>query len=378
MSEISDKPEKCLATEPESQSVNPVDDVKSLRYLAEKVLSGVLDCEPPIGKPFNLVQIQNCAANQAFAVFPSIKAFIKNESNASFISGGIAGAVSRTVVSPFERAKILLQLQGPGTKHAYRGMFATILKMYRDEGWRGLYRGNLLNCIRIFPYSAVQYSVFEKVKQMILLRKPVGERELQFSERLLAGSIGGITSVLATYPLDLVRARITIQTASLAKLNKGKLADSPTVMGTFRDVYHNEGGITALYKGLVPTTLGVAPYVAINFALYEIIRDAMDNSTDDYSNPMWKLSAGAFSSFVGGVLIYPLDLLRKRYQVASMAGGELGFQYNSVSHALKCVFTNEGFFGAYKGLTANLYKIVPSMAVSWLCYDYLKGMIHKW
>lgn len=362
MSEASVKSEKHLATAPDTQS-SKKDSVKldgtGPQFLTEKPL----------------INIQRQAD---YAIFPSIKAFIKNESNASFISGGTAGAISRTVVSPFERAKILLQLQGPGSKHAYRGMFPTILKMYRDEGWLGLFRGNLLNCIRIFPYSAVQYSVFEKVKEAILLRKPEGERELQFSERLLAGSIGGITSVLATYPLDLVRARITIQTASLAKLNKGKLVDAPTVMGTIRDVYNNEGGFTALYKGLVPTTLGVAPYVAINFSLYEIIRDAMDNSPDDYSNPMWKLSAGAFSSFVGGVLIYPLDLLRKRYQVASMAGGELGFQYRSISHALVSVYTNEGFFGAYKGLTANLYKIVPSMAVSWLCYDSFKSIIHKW
>ena len=145
-----------------------------------------------------------------------------------------------------------------------------------------------------------------------------------------------------------------------------------------KDVYKNEGGILGLYRGIIPTTLGVAPYVAINFALYEKLREMMDSSPRDFSNPVWKLSAGAVSSFIGGVLIYPLDLLRKRYQVASMAGGELGFQYRSVAHALHSIFTTEGFFGAYKGLTANLYKIVPSMAVSWLCYDTLKDWINRW
>lgn len=305
-----------------------------------------------------------------------IKQFIKIDANASLISGGIAGAISRTVVSPFERAKILLQLQGPGFK-SYNGMFPTIFKMYAEEGWRGLFRGNLLNCIRIIPYSAVQYAVFEECKSIIMANKD-DSSELQVHERLLAGSAGGIASVAATYPLDLVRARITVQTASLAKLSKGRMVTPPGVIETLVEVYKHEGGLRALYKGIVPTTMGVAPYVAINFTLYEKIRDHMDNSPADYSNPVWKLSAGAFSSFVGGVLIYPLDLLRKRYQVASMAGGELGFQYSSVTRALISIFTNEGFFGAYKGLTANLYKIVPSMAVSWLCYDTLKDLIAKW
>ncbi|KAK6457130.1 mitochondrial ADP/ATP carrier protein [Scheffersomyces xylosifermentans] len=307
-----------------------------------------------------------------------IKNFIKNESNASFLAGGVAGAVSRTVVSPFERAKILLQLQGPGSNHAYNGMFPTIFKMYKDEGWKGLFRGNQLNCIRIFPYSAVQFAVFEKCKEIMLARRPDHRSQLNTSERLIAGSMGGIVSVAVTYPLDLVRARITIQTASLSKLNKGKLAKPPTVWGTLSGVYKYEGGFKALYKGIVPTTLGVAPYVAINFSLYEKLREYMDQSPKDYSNPMWKLSAGAFASFVGGVLIYPLDVLRKRFQVASMAEGELGFQYKSVTHALITMFKHEGFFGAYKGLTANLYKIVPSMAVSWLCYDTMKDAIHKW
>ncbi|KAI5960551.1 uncharacterized protein KGF55_004444 [Candida pseudojiufengensis] len=319
-------------------------------------------------------------------IYQDLKKFIKNDSNASFIAGGIAGAVSRTVVSPFERAKILLQLQGPGTNQAYHGMFPTIARMYKEEGWRGLFRGNTLNCIRIFPYSAVQFAVFEKCKDLIikyrnndhLNKAQINNNQLTGLERLFAGSIAGIASVAVTYPLDLVRARITVQTASLNKLKQGKLAKPPTVWGTLKDVYKNEGGFFALYRGIVPTTLGVAPYVAINFALYERLREYMIESPRDFSNPIWKLAAGAFSSFVGGVLIYPLDVLRKRYQVASMAGGELGFQYKSVSHALYSMFKHEGFFGAYKGLTANLYKIVPSMAVSWLCYDTLKSWIEKW
>lgn len=310
--------------------------------------------------------------------YAQAKLLIKVDSNASLIAGGIAGAVSRTIVSPFERAKILLQLQGAEAQKAYQGMFPTIWKMYKDEGWRGWFRGNTLNCVRIVPYSAVQFAVFEECKLLLLLYKPPDRRTLTEVDRLLAGSVGGICSVAATYPLDLVRARITVQTASLAKLHKAKLVQAPGVWDTLRDVYHNEGGVLALYKGIVPTTMGVAPYVAINFAMYEYLRDSMDESTHDFSNPLWKLGAGAFSSFVGGVLIYPLDLLRKRYQVASMAGGELGFQYGSVTQALKTIFQKEGFFGAYKGLTANLYKIVPLMAVSWLCYDTLKDAIAEW
>lgn len=310
--------------------------------------------------------------------FTELKSFIKNNSNASLIAGGVAGAVSRTVVSPFERAKILLQVQGPGSNQAYQGMLPTIMKMYKDEGWRGWFRGNTLNCIRIFPYSAIQFAVFENCKQYILLNNPRGSNELHDVERMISASLAGIVSVAATYPLDLVRARISVRTASLKNLNKGKLTQVPKVLDTIKEVYYKEGGIVALYKGILPTTLGVAPYVAINFTLYEEMREYMNNSPKDFSNPIWKLTAGAFASLVGGVLIYPLDVLRKRFQVASMSQGELGFHYTSVTQALTSMFKQEGFFGAYKGLTANLYKIVPSMAVSWFCYDTLRDLINAW
>ena len=129
----------------------------------------------------------------------------------------------------------------------------------------------------------------------------------------------------ATYPLDLVRSRLSIATATIALrpntsqpapipattssssaniprpalasayhtsvslspspsaatlvLNASKEAESAaqragrdqlTMMGMARKVMHEEGGVRALYKGLPATAFGVAPYVGINFAAYEV------------------------------------------------------------------------------------------------------------
>lgn len=34
----------------------------------------------------------------------------------------------------------------------------------------------------------------------------------------------------------------------------------------------DEGGVVGLYKGLSPTLLGIAPYVGLNFAVYETLK----------------------------------------------------------------------------------------------------------
>jgi len=45
-----------------------------------------------------------------------------------------------------------------------------------------------------------------------------------------------------------------------------------TIIGMTIQIMREEGGIRALYRGLIPTALGVAPYVGINFAAYEWFR----------------------------------------------------------------------------------------------------------
>ncbi|CDO92964.1 unnamed protein product [Kluyveromyces dobzhanskii CBS 2104] len=308
------------------------------------------------------------------------KQLAKKESSIAFVAGGIAGAVSRTVVSPFERVKILLQVQN--STSAYNGgIFNAVGQVYKEEGIAGLFRGNGLNCIRIFPYSAVQFVIYEWCKKHIFhIDGSVGKEQLLNWQRLTAGALCGGMSVLTTYPLDLVRTRLSIQTANLSKLSKSKAKDitkPPGVWTLLMKTYKEEGGIKGLYRGVYPTSLGVVPYVAINFAVYEQLKEFMP-TTDPHVANLYKLSMGAISGGVAQTLVYPFDLLRRRFQVLAMGGNELGFKYKSVSDALITIGKTEGLKGYYKGLTANLFKVIPSTAVSWLVYELVRDSMVEW
>ena len=85
---------------------------------------------------------------------------------ASFLAGGVAGAVSRTVVSPLERLKILFQIQSAGRTEYQMSVSKGLMKMWKEEGWRGFMRGNGTNCIRIVPYSAVQFGSYNFYKRV--------------------------------------------------------------------------------------------------------------------------------------------------------------------------------------------------------------------
>ena len=299
----------------------------------------------------------------------NLRAFVSTPFTAAFCAGGVAGAVSRTVVSPLERLKILYQVQSAGRNEYQMSVGKALGKMWRDEGWQGFMRGNGINCLRIVPYSAVQFGSFNLYKRTA--ENWTGHNLTSF-ERLLCGGVAGITSVTFTYPLDIVRTRLSIQTASFASLAKRE-GKPPGMWPTMKLMYQTEGGMSGLYRGILPTVAGVAPYVGLNFMVYESVRGYFTDVGE--TNPPWyrKLAAGAISGAIAQTCTYPFDVLRRRFQVNSMSG--MGYQYTSITQAITTILKEEGFLGLYKGIMPNLLKVAPSMASSWLSFELTRDFL---
>lgn len=47
----------------------------------------------------------------------------------------------------------------------------------------------------------------------------------------------------------------------------------------------------------------------------------------------------------------------------------MGYQYKSITDAVRVIVTQEGIKGLYKGIVPNLLKVAPSMASSWLSFE---------
>lgn len=58
-------------------------------------------------------------------------------------------------------------------------------------------------------------------------------------------------------------------------------------------VMREEGGVRGLYRGIVATAMGVAPYVGINFAAYETLRGII--TPPGQSSTTRKLACGALA-----------------------------------------------------------------------------------
>jgi solute carrier family 25 protein 16 len=125
----------------------------------------------------------------------------------TFVSGGIAGSVAKTLVAPIDRVKILLQVHN---KH-YEGfgIFESFYRIVQKEGFLALYKGNGAQMLRIFPYAAFQFTSYETFKHINKLI--FKEQADHFVNSMACGSMAGITAVSLTYPLDVIRSRLAFQ-----------------------------------------------------------------------------------------------------------------------------------------------------------------------
>lgn len=114
------------------------------------------------------------------------------------------------------------------------------------------------------PYSAVQFASYEQFKKLFTKN---GTVPLDTPLRLTAGALAGICSVCATYPLDLVRSRISIVSASIGNVAANPAMVGPGtaalirqkelgVLGMTAKVFKEEGGLRGLYRGIGPTAAG--------------------------------------------------------------------------------------------------------------------------
>ncbi|KAF7830279.1 adenine nucleotide transporter BT1, chloroplastic/mitochondrial-like [Senna tora] len=284
-----------------------------------------------------------------------LKIKVKNPSLRRLISGAIAGAVSRTTVAPLETIRTHLMVGSSG--HSTGEVFQNIMK---TDGWKGLFRGNFVNVIRVAPSKAIELFAYDTVNKN-LSPKPGEQAKLPIPASLIAGACAGVSSTILTYPLELLKTRLTIQ----------------------RDVYNGlldaflkivkEEGPAELYRGLAPSLIGVIPYAASNYFAYDTLRKTYRKVfKQEKIGNIETLLIGSAAGAISSSATFPLEVARKHMQVGALSGRQV---YKNVIHALASIVEQEGIQGLYRGLGPSCLKLVPAAGISFMCYEACKRIL---
>jgi len=281
----------------------------------------------------------------------------------SFLAGGVAAMCAKTVVAPLDRIKILLQAQNVHYKDS--GVIRGLQRIVAKESSAALFRGNGAQMARVFPQGALQFTCYEILKRILPLA--FGWQKENHNLKFVAGSVSGLISVTATYPLDSIRTRLTNQVAGEIKY-KG-------ILHTGVQIFRTEGGMRGLYRGLLPTLIGIIPYSGLAFYFFELNKSIVvshcewarvveNDGSVRVSLPARLLCSGLAGAF-SQTISYPLDVVRRRMQLGGMEGGMVKVFLTTYQEA--------GIIrGLFRGMTVNYMRAIPQTAVLFSVYESMK------
>jgi len=285
------------------------------------------------------------------------------------VLGGSIGAISKTIMAPVERVKLLMQTQESnpevlsGKVKKYTGIGDCFKRVSAEQGIQAFWRGNLVNCLRYAPQQGSALAFNDVINSMM----PKFDKKTNFvaamGVNLFSGGMAGAVANTICYPFDFARTRLASDLgAGKAKFN----GIGDCIMQTIR-----AQGITGLYTGWSVTVAGAFVYRAGQLGLFKTIQDMNPYKGD-------KGFIGGVSSFVAVTAArtaimpfnYPFDTVRRRMMLESEKPVSDRLYKGSIDCFVK-VMKTEGFGGMYKGMVPELFRGVGGSLVI-VAYDRIK------
>ncbi|BES87977.1 unnamed protein product [Nesidiocoris tenuis] len=287
------------------------------------------------------------------------------------VAGGISATISKTIVAPIERVKLLLQVQHVSTQidksQQYKGIIDAFVRIPKEQGMLSFWRGNLANVIRYFPTQALNFA-FKDVYKKIFMEGI--DKKTQFGKYFLAnlasGGAAGASSLSIVYPLDFARTRLAADVGKTGSSGRQYNGLVDCLVKTFKS-----DGPLGLYRGFVVSVQGIIIYRAAYFGLYDTALAALPSQGK--KNPFVNFLIAEVVTTSAGLASYPFDTVRRRMMMQSGLAKEKR-RYKNTAHCWKTIVQEEGGKAFFKGAFSNMIRGTGGALVLVL-YDEIKALL---
>ena len=268
---------------------------------------------------------------------------------ADFLIGGVSAAVSKTIVAPIERVKLLLQVQDASStikaEDRYNGIGDCFKRVINEQGFASLWRGNLANVVRYFPTQALNFAFKDFYKTIFNPYNPKTDPGKFFIGNCMSGGAAGATSLTVVYPLDFARTRLAADVGSGGDREFNGLVDC------LKKIFMKDGPL-GLYRGFGISVIGIVAYRASYFGMFDTGK-AMFFPDAKNANVFAMWAYAQFVTVSAGILSYPLDTVRRRLMMDS---GRAEKMYNGTLDCFAKIARDEGPRAFFKGSLSNVIR----------------------
>ncbi|KAJ1975889.1 ADP/ATP carrier protein [Dimargaris xerosporica] len=263
-------------------------------------------------------------------------------------AGGVSAGISKTVVAPIERVKLLLQVQASSTQitadKRYKGIMDAFRRIPSEQGFTSLWRGNMSNVIRYFPTQALNFAFKDKYKALFQRYDAKTDFWKFFAGNLASGGAAGATSLLFVYPLDFARTRMAVDIGTKGNRQFNGLGHC------ISSIYKSDG-MKGLYQGFGVSVAGIIVYRAAYFGGFDTAKSVIFGEKKPAIWQAWMMAQVV--TVIAGMISYPLDTVRRRMMMQSGRGEIL---YTSSLDCFGKLLKAEGAKAFFHGGFSNIIR----------------------
>lgn len=290
-------------------------------------------------------------------------------------ASGLATAVSKTILAPFDTLKTVQQQEKSGAGisllHAYRRVTS------RNGGLLELYSGLGVAVIGAMPSVGLYFGVYAYCKRTITpsLHRLLCKDDDNNNARLngmnagqirtlgvaLSAAIGNTVASFSRVPYEVVKQ----------KLQTGMYAGTFTALSSM----WKEDGFRAFFPmgGVSSQMVRDIPYAIFTLMTYECLRENWVERVQRKQNlqqSAWRnMVAGAIAGGVGSYLTNPMDVVKTRLQT------DVGL-YEGVMDCARTTYATEGASAFLKGVKPRLMHKVPANAFFFLSFEIFRKLFN--
>lgn len=281
------------------------------------------------------------------------------------LAGGIAGAISNSLLHPLDTVKTVRQADPV----AFRGVIATARKIAATRGVTGLYAGIIPALFGSALSSALYFGAYELSKRRLSRAQFVDMfifRDNRVALHAVSAVCGNVSSSILFVPKEVVKSRMQASTT----------ASKSFFLAAISLVKSN--GIPGLYKGYKATLLRNIPSTMLRFVAFEEFRRFIVSDNNNNYNYYYKsdlplaqfLLAGALAGAIASGCTTPMDVLKTRFSTGRIPQG------TGILPALKNIANSEGIHGLYAGVRPRMLWSALSTGIGFGSYELCKSLLN--
>jgi len=291
------------------------------------------------------------------------------------------------------------------------GTFSMLRRIFRKEGFGGIYAGIRPTLVMAVPNTVLYFSAYEEM--VWRLRSKAGDCNVSTNLWLIplvSGASARVAASSVTAPFEFLRTRQAsmVGGGSNQHQSRGLVSDFGTII-------RNEG-FGALYSGLRSTLWRDVPFSAVYWLCLERLREAWKERSDHVKpspakQAMQAFLNGAISGMIAAACTTPFDVVKTRQQQYTQAAATAGQVQTQITastvslcshdgaavyeHAagsgggrssrrstgtfahLRQIARDEGVQGLWRGNQARMLKVAPACAIMISSYELGKRLLEE-